>query len=95
MYVVELTFTQPVEEVAKQVEAHLDYLDKHYAQKHFIASGAKNPRDGGVILARASLSREQLEAILEEDPFKQHQLADYRIIDFVADKYDPAIASLI
>lgn len=95
MYVIELTFTCPAEEVEPQVQPHLDYLDVHYQARDFIASGAKNPRDGGIILANGALSRERIDSIISEDPFHQHGLAEYRVVEFIADKYDDAIAPLI
>jgi hypothetical protein len=39
------------------------------------------PRDGGIILAVGE-TRQQIEAIVEEDPFHQRGLADFRIIEF-------------
>ena len=41
------------------------------------------PRDGGIILA-VGKSRQQIEAIIEEDPFFTRNLADFRIIEFRA-----------
>ncbi|MGJ8515493.1 hypothetical protein R84981_002519 [Carnimonas sp. R-84981] len=95
MYVIELTFTCPVDEVQPQVVPHLNYLDEHYAKKHFIASGAKNPRDGGIIIANGKLPRDELDKIISEDPFYKHNMADYRVVEFVVDKYDDAIESLL
>ena len=46
-------------------------------------SGRKIPRDGGIILAVAK-SRRDIEAIVKEDPFHAHGLADFRIIEFRA-----------
>jgi uncharacterized protein YciI len=48
-----------------------------------LVSGRKIPRDGGIILA-VGKSREQIEAIVHEDPFHKHGLADFRIIQFRA-----------
>ena len=41
------------------------------------------PRDGGIILA-VGKSRPEIEAIVHEDPFFEHGLADFRIIEFKA-----------
>ena len=50
---------------------------------NFLVSGRKVPRDGGIIVAVAE-SRKHIEAIVEEDPFFTHGLADFRIIEFRA-----------
>src|SRR5918996_6039217 len=49
----------------------------------FLVSGRKIPRDGGIILAVGG-NREQMEAIIREDPFVVGGLADFRIIEFRA-----------
>ena len=54
-----------------------------YASGHFLVSGRKIPRDGGIILA-AGKTRQQMQAIVEEDPFVARGLADFRIIEFRA-----------
>ena len=95
MYVVELTYIKPLEEIDVQLEAHRAYLARHYASETFLASGPKNPRDGGVILVSGKISRQSLEAILEEDPFKSYQLAKYDITEFNPVKFNPALEGII
>jgi uncharacterized protein YciI len=63
--------------------AHVRFLKKHYAAGHFLVSGRKIPRDGGIILA-VGRSREEIETIVREDPFVDLGLADFRIIQFRA-----------
>jgi uncharacterized protein YciI len=59
---------------------HVSFLKKYYGSGNFLVSGREIPRDGGIILA---LGRE-IEAIIKEDPFYEHRLADFRIIEFRA-----------
>lgn len=80
MVIIELTYIRPIEDVEKHLEAHRAFLDTYYAQKVFIASGPKIPREGGIILALTDKSG-ALE-IIEHDPFHQPKIADYRIIEF-------------
>ena len=63
--------------------AHVRFLNRYYAAGNFLASGRKIPRDGGIILAIAS-NREEIERIVEEDPFYREGLADFRVIEFRA-----------
>jgi uncharacterized protein YciI len=94
MFIIELTYKAPNEQIDQHLSAHRVFLDQYYAAGKFIASGAKVPREGGVILARAS-SKEEIAAIITEDPFHQHGLADYRIIEFIASKKANNIQDLI
>ena len=68
---------------ADPVAALIASAEKHYAAGHFVVSGRKIPRDGGIILA-VGRSREEIEAIVREDPFVDLGLAEFRIIEFRA-----------
>jgi len=83
LFVVELIYKVPLEEIDAAMTAHVRFLKKRYASGHFLVSGRKIPRDGGVILA-AGESREELEAIMREYPFCARGLANVRIIQFRA-----------
>jgi uncharacterized protein YciI len=93
MFVILLEYIKPLETIEALLPAHRDYLDRHYAAGHFIASGAQIPRTGGVILARP-IDRAQLESILAEDPFQREVAATYRIVEFTPSKFAPATESL-
>ena len=83
MFVIELTYKAALAEIDAHMAAHVIFLKKYYASGHFLVSGRKIPRDGGIILA-VGKNRRQIEAIVEEDPFYEHGLADFRIIEFRA-----------
>lgn len=85
MFVLELTYTAPVERVDELMQDHVVWLDAQYAAGVFIASGRKNPRDGGVILAVGD-DRARIEEIVSEDPFSVRGVCAYRITEFIATK---------
>ncbi|MGW5275681.1 YciI family protein [Streptomyces sp. NPDC004044] len=91
MFVLELTYTAPVERVDALMEAHVAWLDTQYAAGVFIASGRKNPRDGGVILAVGD-DRAQIEKIAAADPFTAEGVCAYRITEFIATKTSDELA---
>ena len=93
MYIIELTYKVPVSEIDKNMSAHIKYLDKYYHSGNFLASGRKEPRDGGIIFATAETIQE-INDIVTEDPFNVLGLADYRIIRFKATKKVKAFDSL-
>ncbi|MDQ0939462.1 MULTISPECIES: YciI family protein [unclassified Streptomyces] len=91
MFVLELTYTAPVERVDELLEAHVAWLDALYEDGVFIASGRKNPRDGGVILAVGD-DRARIEKIAAADPFTVGGVCEYRITEFIATKTAPELA---
>ena len=82
MFVVVLTYKVAIEEVEKHLNEHIEFLKKQYAAGHFIASGRKVPRTGGVILSTMN-HKDDLEKVLALDPFYIHDIAEYEIIGFV------------
>jgi uncharacterized protein YciI len=83
MFVIELIYKVDLARIDAHMAAHVRFLKKYYAAGNFLVSGRKIPRDGGIILAVAE-SRSRIEAIVAEDPFHAHGLADFRIIEFRA-----------
>ena len=81
MFVIELVYKADLAEIDAHMAAHVVFLKKYYAAGNFLASGRKIPRDGGIILA-VGKSRQHIEAIVKEDPFCVHDLADFRVIEF-------------
>ena len=86
MFVIELTYKAPLAEIDAHMRAHIKFLNKYYASGHFLISGRKIPRDGGIILA-VGQNRDQIEAIVLEDPFCARGLADFRVIEFRASQH--------
>ncbi|MFK0683028.1 YciI family protein [Ochrobactrum sp. BD67] len=95
MFVVNLTYTKPLEEIGRHLEAHREFLDRQYADGVFLASGPKNPRNGGVILASGKVSKRELDSILKLDPFMQYGLATYDVVEFTPAKYAPPLGDLL
>ena len=83
MFIIELTYKASLAQIDAHMTEHVKFLKKYYASGTFVVSGRKIPRDGGVILAVGE-SREQIESIIQEDPFAKFGLADFRIIEFRA-----------
>ncbi|MGE4056566.1 MAG: YciI family protein [Vicinamibacterales bacterium] len=83
MFVIELVYKADLATIDAHMKAHVAFLKKYYATGNFLVSGRKIPRDGGIILAVGD-SRPQIEAIVRQDPFIVHGLADVRVIEFRA-----------
>jgi uncharacterized protein YciI len=81
MFVIELIYKADLAQIDGAMRAHMAYLKKYYAAGQFLVSGRKVPREGGIILAVGE-SREQVEALVRQDPFVARGLADFRVIEF-------------
>lgn len=86
MFIFSITYLKPISEVEKYLPQHIDYLERHYQSGHFIASGRKVPRIGGVILCRTE-NKEQALTIMQKDPFYIYQIAQYELIEFIPTKF--------
>ncbi|MEV7072221.1 YciI family protein [Streptomyces sp. NPDC091972] len=90
MFVLELTYTAPLDAVDAVLPAHVAWLEEQYERGVFLASGPKNPRDGGVIIAVAE-DRARIEEIAAGDPFVTAGVCAYRVTEFAATKTAPAL----
>lgn len=82
MYLVELTYIKPIEEIDKQLKPHIEFLKKYTSTGKIIMAGRKLPRTGGMLIIN-SKTRNELDEILSEDPFMIHDLASFNIQEFV------------
>ena len=82
MFIVSLTYIVDLEKVDELLPLHVDYLANQYEKGNFIASGRKIPRTGGIILSKLD-SIEKLEEVLNRDPFKINNFAEYKIEEFI------------
>jgi uncharacterized protein YciI len=94
LFVIELVYKAGLAAIDAEMAAHMRFLKKHYASGHFIVSGRKVPRDGGIIIA-AGDSREEIEAIVRQDPFCARGLAEFRIVQFRASQRADDVAARI
>ncbi len=85
MFIINLTYKMQLEKIDRFLNEHIEFLNEQYESGNFMASGRKIPRTGGIILSKA-MDTAELEKILEKDPFKINNLADYEVIEFVPSK---------
>lgn len=88
MFVLELTYTAPLERVEELLADHLVWVKVQYDAGVFLASGRKEPRDGGIILA-AGNDAQAMRELVKTDPFTVAGICDYRVTQFVAANVTP------
>jgi uncharacterized protein YciI len=86
MFIINLTYIIPLEEVEPFMDEHIAFITAQYDAGHFLMSGRKNPRTGGIILAKAN-SPEEIHRIMNQDPFIINKVASYDIIDFQPNRF--------
>ncbi len=94
MFIVSLTYQVELSEIERFLPEHIEYLDAQYALGHFQLSGRKEPRTGGIILATIP-SREQLDTVLQQDPFYREKLAIYEVTEMCPTKASPKMSFLL
>lgn len=94
VFLVLLNYVRPLSEVDQWVPAHKAYLEQQYKAGHFLLSGRKEPRTGGVILA-TGLDKAGLETVIAQDPFKQAGVAEYQVIEWVPSMSADRLAHLL
>ncbi len=88
MFVILLDYTAPLADIDRHMRAHVKFLNAQYASGTFVVSGRRIPRTGGVILARGK-SREEIEAIMNEDPFVARGAATFEVVEFNSSQKAP------
>jgi uncharacterized protein YciI len=83
MFVLELSYVVPLERVEEVLADHLVWLKEQYDAGVFLASGRKEPRDGGVILAVGN-DVAAVRELVKSDPFTVAGVCEYRVTQFFA-----------
>ncbi len=94
MFVITLHYVAPLDHLDDQMGEHMKFLQKNYRANIFLTSGRQVPRTGGIILARAR-SKEELVAIMKEDPFCRLGLAEFTVTEFLNSQMHPAFKEMM
>jgi len=94
MFIIDIHYTAPLEEVDKHIEGHVAYLKKYIDNNTFLVTGRKTPRTGGILIANA-VSREEVEKIITEDTFYQHKVAEMTITEFTHSRHSAVLDELL
>lgn len=93
MFIVSLNYIASLDKVDSFLAEHVEYLNSCYSKGYFIASGRKEPRTGGIIIASCD-SLSELKSVLAEDPFNKNLIAEYEIMDFRPSMIAPGYENL-
>lgn len=80
-YVLLVSYTADLAAIEAAMPAHRRFLDQYFASGEFLASGPREPRTGGVILARVDTDA-RLQELIAADPFVRQGLVRYEAVAF-------------
>ena len=94
MFIIDLNYIVPLDELDAHMADHVKYLRKYYRKNIFVASGRKVPRTGGIILALAD-DTATVNKIITEDPFYKYELAEFTVTEFLTSQYHPDLKAFL
>ncbi len=93
-FLVNIDYLLPVEQLAEILPHHRAFLQTGYDSGLLLCSGPKNPKTGGLVIARAD-SLEDLQAFFSKDPYQTSQVAEYNFVEFEPVKHQPFLADWV
>lgn len=93
MFVVLLKFTGDKSRAGPLMEGHRRWIERGFADGVFALVGTLQPSAGGAVLAHG-ISRMDLEARVNEDPFVSEKLVTPEILDITPSRADERLAFL-
>lgn len=93
-YLILIKYSVPFEMVEPTLVEHREHLQRQVDAGTILLSGPRNPRNGGLIIARAE-SEQQIRKMIADDPYKRDGLAEYELIEFKPGKHQKFLADWI
>lgn len=92
IYIVDIVYLAGLDRIEPLIPGHRAFLDRIEAQGALVASGAKVPRDGGVMILRAA-SAEAVAEMVAADPLNAPGLTAYRVTRMAPARLHPGLAA--
>lgn len=93
MYLLNVSYSQPLAKVEPHVPGHSAWVKRHVEDGTFLFAGPKKSGLGGVILIK-SIPRTDLQKLLSEDSYARAEVVDYEILDFDCKTTSPDLKAL-
>ncbi len=85
IHIINIKYTASNDDIANIRPAHREFLDIGYSNGILLASGPKEDKTGGIILATGDIDK--VKAFLANDPFQKNNVAEYSFSSFDAIKH--------
>jgi len=87
VYAIILTYKVPIERIMESAPAHRALLDTYYENGKILFSGIQCSKEGGAIIMKGS--EQDVEDLIQNDPFYTEGLADYATTVFEVRRHQP------
>lgn len=94
MHIVLLKFGPNRSQAAQWMAGHKEWIEKGISDGVFLLAGSLENAQGGALLA-VKLSKAEVTARVEEDPFVKHQVVEPEIISIAPSRVAPPLAELL
>lgn len=94
MHIVLLKFGPNRSQAAQWMVEHKEWIEKGISDGVFLLAGSLENAQGGALLA-VKLSKAEVIALVEEDPFVAHQVVEPEIISIAPSRMTEEFASLL
>lgn len=81
MFIISLTYTAPIDVLDGHLADRRAWLDQGIADGWLLLAGRREPRTGGILLARGE--RDEIAAKAATDPFVVNGAASFDLIEFL------------
>lgn len=94
MFLLRATYNRPIEEVDQLLEEHKAWIMKNFEAGRILLTARQVPLVGGIILATGG-TKEDMVAMLDEDPFKRSGMAEYEVLEYAPVRAAEGVEGLI
>jgi uncharacterized protein YciI len=94
MHIVLLKFGPNRSQAAQWMAGHKEWIEKGISDGVFLLAGSLENAQGGALLA-VKLSKAEVTALVEEDPFVTHQVVEPEIVSIAPSRMVEGFASLL
>ena len=93
-FLININYLLPVEQLAEILPKHRAFLQTGYDAGYLLCSGPKNPKTGGLVIARAD-SLETIQSFFANDPYLLNKVAEYTYTEFEPVKHQPFLVDWV
>jgi uncharacterized protein YciI len=93
MFIVLLKFSANKAQAGQFMDSHKAWLKRGFDDGVFLVAGSLKPQGGGGIMAH-NISRQDLQARVDDDPFVAHNIVAPEIIEFEPTLRQPSLEGL-
>ena len=93
MFLVLLKFSAHKSRAKDHMDAHVQWIQRGFDDGVFLLAGSLPPQQGGALLAHG-VSRDELQARVDDDPFVREQVVNAEIVEIAPSRADARLSFL-